>query len=89
MPLQAGDNGVQSVQNITSTVSTAGTFNVMILRSLLADGVRVRSTNDGDTFDMARTGLMPIYDNTALYMMVTPDSTNTGLPSVSMEIASK
>lgn len=89
LPFATGDIGIQRIESVTCGTATAGTFNVMILRSLLADGVRVRSNNDGDTFDMSKTGLLPIMDSAALYLMVTPDSTNTGLPSLTMEISSK
>jgi hypothetical protein len=88
MPLQAGDNGVTKIETVTCTGATAGTFNMMLLRSFLADGVRVRSANDGDTLDMLSTGLQNIYDDCALYLMVTPDSTNSGIPSFTAEIAS-
>ncbi len=89
IPLAAGDNGIQRIESVTSTVSTAGTFNVMILRPLNADGVRVRSANDGDTFDFLKTGLIQLHEHSALYMMVTPDSTSTGAPSISAEFAVK
>jgi len=59
-----------------------------LLRSFLADGVRVRMPNDGATMDMLSTGMQQIYDSTALYLMVTPDGTNSGNPSLTAEIAS-
>jgi hypothetical protein len=88
MPLQAGDNGVTKVESVTCTGATAGTFNVSLMRSFLADGVRVRSANDGDTLDMLSTGMQAIFDTCALYLMVTADSTNSGIPSFTAEIAS-
>lgn len=88
-PLQSGDNGVQRIESVTCTTATVGTFNVMVLRSLLADGLRVALANGGETYDMSKTGLLPVLDSSALYLMVTPDGTNTGLPSFTLEISSK
>lgn len=88
LPLQAGDMGISKIERVQCATATAGTFNVMVLRSLLADGVRVRSVNDGDTFDFIRTGLVQLLnDSTALYLMCTPDGTSTGNPSMTVEIA--
>ncbi len=89
LPLQSGDNGVQRIESVTCATATAGTFNVMVLRSLLADGLRVALANGGDTYAMDKTGLVTCLDSAALYLLVTPDGTNTGLPSFTLEISSK
>lgn len=87
LPLQAGDTGIQKVESVTSTVATVGTFNVMILRSLWTG--RCRIANDGDVHDMLRTGMIQVFDTSALYALVIADSTSTGVPEIQIQLASK
>lgn len=84
LPLAAGDTGVQKIESVTSTISTAGTFNVLVLRRLWSG--RVRIANDGDTHDFLKTGMPKIFDTSALMCIVTPDSTATGLPEIIAEV---
>lgn len=84
LPLQAGDTGIQKVDNVTSTVSTAGTFNVLVMRRLWEG--RVIVANSGDTHDMLKTGLPQIFADSALFLQVIADSTATGIPEVQLEI---
>ncbi len=86
LPLQAGDDGIQSIQSIQLAGATGGAVTLMILR-YLAEG-RVRSVNDGDAQSMLETGLPIVNDTAALMLIATPDSTATGIPSVQIEIAS-
>lgn len=86
LPLAAGDTGVQKIERVTSSVSTAGTFNVHVLRRLW--GGRVRIANDGDVHDILRTGGPVVYQDSALRYVITPDSTATGLPDVTVDISS-
>ena len=85
LPLQAGDSGVQSVQTIVGSVATVGTFNVMVLRPLWSG--RVTLANGGDVHDMLRTGLPQVFADSALYVQIAPDSTSTGIPEMTLEIA--
>jgi hypothetical protein len=89
MTLQAGDTGVQRIEQVTvtngGTVMTAGAFNIILLRPLWTNG-RVRIANDGDVHDMLKTGLPIIYTDSALYLVVEADSTASGIPEVSIEI---
>lgn len=87
LPFAAGDCGIQKVESVTATVSAAGTFNVLVLRPLWEG--RVRSANDGDNHDFLKTGLVRIYDNSALMIQVAADSTATGIPSVLVEVSDK
>lgn len=87
LPLQAGDTGVQKIESVTCTVATVGTFNINVLRPLIE--CRSSITGDGDVFDMLKTGLPQIFDTSALFMTVTPDSTATGVPNVLLEISNK
>lgn len=84
LPLQAGDTGVQSVDSVASTVATVGTFNVLVMRELCE--ARVRVANDQIVQGPDLTGLVRLRDTSALYMVVTPDSTATGLPEVVVDI---
>lgn len=87
LPLAAGDSGVQLVTNVAGSVATAGTFNVLVLRPLWTG--RVKIANDGDIHDLWKTGAPEIYADSALFMLVAPDSTATGLPDLVAEIASR
>lgn len=84
LPMQAGDTGIQRVDSVVSTVSTAGTFNVLVMRRLWEG--RVIVANSGDTHDMLKTGLPQIFADSALFLQVIADSTATGIPEVQLEI---
>lgn len=85
MPLQAGDTGVQSIQSITATVATAGTFNVHVMRKLTE--CRVRINNDGDTLDFTKTGFPQVYADSALRVVSYTDGTTTGIFELTYDIA--
>jgi hypothetical protein len=85
LPFAAGDGGCQLISNVTGSVATVGTFNVLILRPLWSG--RVRMANDGDVHDMLRTGLPQVYADSALFCMIAADSTSSGIPEVTFEIA--
>jgi hypothetical protein len=84
LPLQAGDTGVQGVTGVVGSVATAGTFNILVLRPLWTG--RIKIANDGDTHDLAKTGMPVVYADSALKMFVAPDSTATGIPEVGLVI---
>jgi len=85
LPLQAGDSGIQKVESVTATVATVGTFNVMVLRPLWSG--RISVANMGDVHDIIRVGMPRVYDTSALYVMISADSTASGLPELSMQIS--
>lgn len=85
MPLAAGDSGVQQITQVRGTVATVGTFNVRVLRELWSG--RVVVANAGDVHDLFRTGAPQIYADSALYVVLETDSTASGLPDVTLEIA--
>ncbi len=85
LPLAAGDSGLQKIESVTGTVATVGTFNIMVLRELWSG--RVKIANDGGTHGALETGLVQLYDTSALYMMVSADSTAIGLPNCKLQIA--
>lgn len=86
LPLQAGDTGVQGVTGVVGSVATVGTFNILVMRRLWEG--RVRINNDGDIHDMLKTGLVQIFQDSALYMVVKTDSTASGIPEVTLDIVS-
>lgn len=85
LPLQAGDGGVQAIQAIFGGTGSAGSANIMVLRPLWTG--RVRLINDGDIHDLIKTGLITLFDTSALYVMIAADSTATGVPEMQFEVA--
>lgn len=84
LPLAAGDAGVQRIDNVTGTVATAGTFNVLVLRELFT--VRVKIANDGGTLSFVDSKMHEIFADSALFAMVAADSTSTGVFDLDIEI---
>lgn len=84
LPLQAGDSGIQKIESVVATVSSAGTFNLLVLRPLWRG--RIRVANDQIVHGLDLIGLPVVYDNSALQLYVAADSTSSGLPEVSFEI---
>lgn len=85
LPLQSGDSGVQRIDNVTGSVATVGTFNVMVLRRL-CEG-RVIVANSMDRQSVIDTGaLVQLYTDSALYVMIAADSTSSGLPDVDFQV---
>lgn len=87
LPLQAGDKGIKKIESVTGTVATVGTFNVHIMRRIWTG--RVKSVADGGRHNFIDTGMPKIYADSALFLMVNPDSTSSGVPEIIMEIANK
>ena len=85
LPLATGDCGLQKIESVTGSVASAGTFNIMVLRPLWSG--RVRIANDGDKHDFLKTGLPRIFGDSALYALIAPDSTATGIPELQIEVA--
>jgi hypothetical protein len=85
LPLAAGDNGIQRIDRVRSSVSTVGTFNVHVLRPLWEGRIAVANQLIKD--DMLGVGLPQIYADSALRFIIQPDSTATQLPRVKLIIA--
>ena len=85
VPLAAGDTGVQGITGVTGTVASAGTFNLLVMRPIWSG--RVMVANYGDVHDLAKTGMPIVYPDSALMMVVAPDSTATGIPALEYVIA--
>lgn len=85
LPLQSGDSGVQKIDNVQGTVATVGTFNVMVLRRL-CEG-RIAVANGMDRQSVVDVGaLLDVFADSAFYVLVSADSTSSGLPEVDFQI---
>lgn len=84
LPLGSGDYGVQRLDRVRSSVSTAGTFNVHIMRPLWKG--RVIAANAGDVHEFLKTGMPELYSESAIRLIVQADGTATGLPSCELEV---
>lgn len=83
LPLQAGDFGVGAVTSVTvgGTVATTGSVNVIVARPLI-DGMRAPVANYTDMWGWDKTGLVPIFATSALWPVMAPDSTASGVPEM-------
>lgn len=85
IPLAAGDSGVSQIVRVRGLTASGGTFNVMVLRPIWMG--RCVTANFGDVHDLLKTAMVPIYDTSALYILLYADSTAVGLPMITMQIA--
>jgi len=85
LPFAPGDCGVSAITNVAGSVASAGTFNVMVLRPLWE--ARIKVANDGDIHDYLKTGMPEVFQDSALYKLIAADSTSTGVPELSLQIA--
>jgi hypothetical protein len=87
LPLQSGDSGVQKIENVTGSVATVGTFNVMILRPLIDLWVSVAS--EGRIYDFLSSGMVQVFDTSAVFPLIqAPSGTSSGLPMCEMDFVS-
>lgn len=84
LPLQAGDQGVSLISNVTGSVATVGTFNVHVLRPL--GEARIGIANMEDVQDFIRVGMPQVFADSALVVLVAADSTSSGLPRCRVDI---
>lgn len=84
LPLAAGDTGIQGITGVVGTVASAGTFNILVMRPL--GEIRIRVANDGVIQDILTTGMPQVFADSALRMIVTPDSTAAGLPELMIDV---
>jgi hypothetical protein len=84
-PFQAGDTGVQKIDNVQGTIATVGTFNILVMRKLWEG--RIRVVNDLIVHGPDLTGLPQVFANSALVLVINPDSTATSTPEVTFDIA--
>jgi hypothetical protein len=84
LPLATGDTGVQRIDRVRSSISTVGTFNALVMRKLWEG--RIRISNDQIVHGPDLTGLPVLFADSALILVVTPDSTATSLPEVVVDV---
>lgn len=84
LPLAAGDTGVSQITRVRSSVSTVGTFNVLVMREI--GEARIRVANDQIVQGYDLTGLQELFASSALFMVVTADSTSSGLPEIVVDV---
>jgi hypothetical protein len=84
LSLQSGDSGIQGVTGVAGTIATVGTFNILVMRPL--GEARIRVANDGVVQDALATGMPIVFADSALVMIVTADSTATGLPECNIDV---
>jgi len=79
--LQGTDQGVQQINSVTCSVASAGAacVNVMVLRKLFE--ATIQSVNQIVPFRVDDILLPQVYENSALYALISAVSTSTGNPS--------
>ena len=87
MPLQAGDKGVQRIDSVTvgGTAAATGNINVIIARPLVTS-MRVPVAGAGDVLGLDRTGMVQVWADSALWLIIAADSTSSGAPDLLMEV---
>lgn len=86
IPLASGDYGVKQINSVTPSGSSAGTFNVLVMRRLAA----IRAGSGGMQYEgIGELGMPQIFDTSALIWVPTTDSTSFPVFDGSMIIASK
>lgn len=84
LPLASGDTGVQTVTNVACATATVGTFNILVMRKLWEGRIGLAGGQLVHAPDL--TGLRQVFADSALFAIVTADSTAAGLPSVYLDI---
>lgn len=86
LPLAPGDTGVQKIESVTSTVSTVGTFNVLVLRPLVT--MRGPASGAGVVYlGPDQTCLPIVFATSALYFPYSADTGTTGIVEIVLQIA--
>jgi hypothetical protein len=77
LPFAAGDSGLQLISNVTGSVATVGTFNVMVLRPL-AD-INIGVANEVKVLNFTDLGLPELFADSAMFALVmSPSGTALG-----------
>lgn len=89
LPFADGDNGCRSIDSfdLNGITSATGSVNVAVVRRLWQG--RIPIANTMLTWGPDLTGMPEVFATSALVGWFQPDSTSSGLPSWTMEIASK
>jgi hypothetical protein len=86
MPLQAGDKWPTKIDSVTvgGVVATAGAFNVILARKIAEFDVRLANGSDPQAWDM--TGAPIVTADMCQWLVVQPDGTSSGVPSLTTTI---
>lgn len=85
IPLQAGDTGIQKIDNVACSVATVGQFNILVLRPIWSG--RVGSNSAGGSHGPDMTDLWPVFSDSALFSMIATDSTAIGIHELLFSIS--
>lgn len=87
LPLQAGDQGVRSVQTVTlsATTGTAGNFGITLVKRIAEMPISVANT--GLVLDPFALGMPIIEDNACLALMELVSTTSTGFITGTINLA--
>ena len=86
MPLQAGDKGPRTIDSVTigGTVAATGTVNVLVGRLLSDHDIRVINAMDRQPFDGTSGPI--VFQDSAFWPVIEPDSTSSGVFKMGMTI---
>lgn len=84
LPLASGDSGIQQLSSVVASVATVGTFNLRVLRPLWEGRIPVA----GGSYTEAWVNLprVSFQDRPALFVLVSADSTSSGIPDIDIEL---
>jgi hypothetical protein len=88
LPLQSGDTGVQGVTGVVGSVATAGTFNILVLRPLVAVTTDAAPTNSGAFIGLNKVLMPQIFDTSALQILTLNTTANTPIFNVDIGVIS-
>lgn len=86
IPLAAWDTWVQKIESVVATVSTAGTFNILVLRRLAEERI-VIANGSSPLRNLFDTWMPEVFADSALILVAQPDGTATWLPECAFEIS--
>ena len=85
LPLASGDTGLQAITNVTGSVASAGTFNVMVLRPLARVYIPVAS--QVLVYNFTDLGLPELFNDSAIYALyMAPAGTSSGTPWANIQL---
>jgi hypothetical protein len=85
MPLAAAGRGIKSITGFTSSIASAGTCNLLIVRPIQRMRIPFAGYSENRTWDQC--GAPKIYGTSALAVFMQQDSTALGLPEWEIEIS--
>jgi hypothetical protein len=84
LPLAAGDTGIQKIESVVLTGTTAGSLNILVLRPLWHG--RIGGTNFGSVDGPDQTDMPILFDSSALVVQMNADSTLSGVSEIRLNV---